>query len=439
MTTTPAHTPAPAATAAVGTPDTPALSMPRTRAGVAIGTHTIVDFFSFIIVPLMPLLGTRLDLTSGQIAVALAVGSVCSGVIQPIVAWLSDRWDTRVLGTLGFLVAVLAIGMIGHAQTYTHLLLIQALGTAGIGAFHPPAAAAVGQLAGQRRSLAVAVFFMAGMAGGMAGNAFTPLYVEQFGLRAITWFIPFGLLSVVILALAIHRVPHRALNAREMHNAQSPRDRRRRWNAVGLLFACNALRFTTNMALIYLYIEWITAFAASRAGQATIDETIGLRASLLNGPLQASMQLGMGGGGILLGWWLARRYEKPYLIAVPFIGAAIVAVFPHLDLLVETPFAWAILPAAFALAVAGGVGFGGLIPVSIALAQRLLPHRTSLASGLMLGGAWSLAFIGPILAERIHSTFGFVPAFTAVAGLLTLAGVLAIAIPGDLLRATARW
>jgi hypothetical protein len=74
------------------------------------------------------------------------------------------------------------------------------------------------------------------------------------------------------------------------------------------------------------------------------------------------------------------------------------------------------------------------VPLSIAAAQRLLPHRTTLASGLMMGGAWSLALVGPPLAQWI---FGLTSSLTITAsifaGVLMLSGVMIAFIPRRLI------
>ena len=88
----------------------------------------------------------------------------------------------------------------------------------------------------------------------------------------------------------------------------------------------------------------------------------------------------------------------------------------------------------FALGVLSGVGFGSVIPVSMSLAQRLLPHRTSLASGLMLGGAWAFAFIGPKWAQVVQDWAGLDMAFFVTAGALVVAGGIAALLPGALIR-----
>jgi len=400
-----------------------AISAPRLRAGVAIGAHTAVDFYSFLPIGLLPLLRARLDATPAQVALLLAVGSVTSGLVQPAAAFVSDRLNTRAIGTLGLLVAAVAICAMPFAPSFAVLLALYSTGAAGVGAFHPPAVAAVGQLAGRRRSLAVSVFFLAGMVGGILGNVLPPQHAARFGVESLAWLAIPGVVVAAALAWAIHAVPHRRHDAHESHRGLSRTDRRRRWAAVWLLYAGNFVRFSVNMALVYLLLAWVEQRVRSHASADPLALELAQRASAINGAMQAAMQVGMGGAGLAAGWFLRSHHEKAALVAVPMLGAAATALIPN-----------ASVPAGFALTVLAGVGFGGLVPVTIALAQRLLPHRTSLASSLMMGGAWAFAGVGSLAAERLHHALGLHSAFVATAAALALAGLLSLLLPGPLLR-----
>jgi len=434
------------------------------RFATTVGVHTVVDAFSFITVSLMPLLQTQLELADRQVALLLAVGSIASGLVQPLVAYVSDRWNTRLFGTLGLVVACLAISCVGLVNTFEQLLVIQVLGTMGVGAFHPPAAAAAGQLAGARRSLGVAIFFMSGMLGGVLGNVLSPVYVREvthavaaasiiaeteaakpdyrIGLKALVLFIIPGLIAAYCLARAIHRVPHRTSSARDTHRALPPKERAVRWRTVAMLYLGNIIWFTTNMSLVYLVFQWVKRFVAYDDGVPVgtpepigqLTEQAAAQAALLNGPMQASMQVGMGGAGLLAGWLLRAHHEKPAIVLAPLLGAAAIATFPHADAWRETITPAGALAIAFTLSVIAGMGFGGMVPVTISLAQRLIPHRTSMASGLMLGGAWAFAFIGPITTEHIHRTSGLNHASYAAAALLAASGILALGLPTKLIH-----
>lgn len=391
-------------------------SKPGLRAGVTIVTHFVVDVFSFVGVALLPLFAVLLDMPTEKKALLLALGSFCSGAIQPIVAWASDKFDTRALGTIGFVVAVLCIGNLGMATNFTQFAILYSLGAVGIGAFHPPAAAIVGHLGGSKRSMMIALFFLAGMSGGIIGNVFTPRYVEMMtpivdgipdthaGVLTLRWFIPIGLAFALMLALTIHKVGHRHSSSGH-HVSWDAKERRQRWFAVGVLYVANMVRFSVNMALIYLLVELAGEITLGRSESAISDAQIGVQASQLNGLFQASMQVGMGSIGIILGFMLSARFEKLAFVVLPILGSFALFMIPRAELIADG----AQVPVAIIGTILTGVGFGAVIPVSISLAQRLLPHRTSLASGLMLGGAWMLAFVGPIFAEIVHKGFASKP------------------------------
>lgn len=419
----------------------------RVRLASTVAVHGVVDFFSALIIPILTVLLGHLHLAPGQDAAVIALGSITSGLIQPIVAWASDRFDTRWLGTLGLAAAAIAIGSVGFVSPeplfglvsgYAQLLIIQAVGSAGIGAFHPVAAAAVGRLSGRRRSLGVSVFYVAGMIGGITGSITSPHWVKWLGLPALAWFIVPGLLSALALRWAIHGIAHRAEGAHERHAALPEAERNGRWAAVGLLYAGNVLRFTANMALVQLIIRWSETEALRRAGASILTPELRTTASTLNGALQAAMAVGMAIGGLAAGFTLRAHHEKAVLFIVPIAGAFGVAAIPlagqAAGALGDPTLVTAI---AFTLAVIAGWGYGGVIPITISLAQRLLPHRTSLASGLMMGGAWMVAAAGPFAARALYDRFGLGPAFLTIAGLLVVAGLLALPLRGAIIRQSA--
>lgn len=398
------------------------------RAAVTIATHTGVDYLSFVAIAIMPTLALRADMTKAQTATLLAIGSLASGGIQPVAAWLTDRFDSRLLAVFGVVLAALSIPAVGLATSFPMLAVLFGLGAMGVGAFHPPAAASIGALAGARRSMGVALFFLAGMFGGIGGNMLTPVWARQWGLTSLLWLALPSLALAAVLAWAIARVPHRAQGAHQEHAALPRDERRARRVAIGLLYAGNVVRFAVNQALVFLVIEWLERVAASRAAAGATPEQIAEHASSLNGPMQAAMQVGMGLTGLAAGAWLSARWEKAALVVTPLLGAAAV---------VAMPLAGDHLALGFVLIVLTGQGFGGLVPVTIAMAQRLLPHRTGLASGLMMGGAWMFAGVGAFVAERTLEAFGFDAAFWATGGMLVLCAALSALLPAAAAR-TAR-
>ncbi|MEL6739138.1 MAG: MFS transporter [Planctomycetota bacterium] len=398
---------------------------PRLRAGSTVGIHAFVDMTQFVVIALMPTLTLRLDLSGSQVAALLAMTAVSSGLVQPITAWLGDRHDTRWFGTLGVVLAGACVGSLPFLTGFWDLLVVTTLGAIGVGAFHPPANAAVGALVPARRTFWLSLFFLSGMAGGVLGNVGAPQAVAAGGLGVVMLLAPVGVVMMLWLAWSINGVAHA-----ERHEADGTRRRAGpgAWLAVWVLYAGNVVRFAVNNALFYLLIVSAEELTRERAGVEALTGALGEDASKLNGLFQGLMQVGSGGAALLLGLWLGHRREKTAIVVAPLLGAIAIWCMP-------------LLPGATALAllsVAAGVGFGAVVPVTVSMAQRLLPHRTGLASGLMLGGAWMFAGVGALSAEAMHERAGVEVAFSVVAGVLAFAGVVSLLVPTKALRACER-
>lgn len=403
-----------------------AITFVTQRLSILVIAHVIVDCFSMTVIPLLSVLEGRITISQGQGALLLAVGSLCSGLIQPVVAAASDRYNTRIFGPLGLLGAALALSMLGFVTTYSQLLILQAVATAGIGAFHPVGASAMGQLSGRRRSMGVAVFFTGGMIGSTTGSLLVPWLNESFGLRSLMWFVVPGVVGAIALWLAVGAIPHRHTQAGDRAAALSPAEVRRRWTSVAILYAGNIARFTVNQALITLVVRWAESITLSASGAAALDASLRESSSILNGRMQASMAIGMGIGGLLGAFVVRPGREKGILVGSAIIGVPAIICFP-----LASPWV------AVALAICAGVGFASATPVSIAVAQRLLPHRTSFASSLMMGGAWVFAASGPLLAQGLIDGLGLLGAFVTIAMLLAAAGALTVLLSSSLLLETA--
>jgi MFS transporter, FSR family, fosmidomycin resistance protein len=385
--------------------------------GVAFA-HAAVDLFSFVIIPLLTVLEGRLSLSPTEGAFLVAIGSIASGVVQPLTAFLGDRHDTRWIGVAGFVLCVVAASLVGQAHNYWQILGLQVLASMGSGAFHPPAAAVMGHLSGRKRGLGMGVFFAAGMLGGIGGNTLTPAWAKAISVESLAWWMIPGLVLAAIGGYVMLSSPQRHPGAHAHHASKSAHERRASWRGIGVLYAGNAIRFTVNSMLFLLLVRWSEHQALLEAHATVMDKAIRANASTINGPMQAAMQIGMGIAGLSLGALIKPRHERLVLTLAPMIGALTIVAFPHV------PHA-----AAFTLAILAGSAFAGVIPLTLSLAQRLLPHRTGLASGLMMGGAWSLAAIGPPLAQKLLDLLGQGPAFAISGGMLAISGLLALGLP----------
>ncbi len=384
---------------------------------VILVSHYAVDTYSALVPPLLGVIETSFRLTPERTAAFLGMGALFSGLAQPLYAWLSDRLNTRIFGALGVVLGGLGVTLIGYAETPTILFVLYALGMMGVGMYHPIAVSTIGRLAGDKRSLAISWFFVFGMGGWFTGSLAGPSLATGSGsLRNLVYLLLPGVIIGILLYFSIRKISHKRII--EPHESVSLKDYD--WRSIFFLYLSSVFRFMVNMGLIYLFVRWIERHVAESHTTWSLSDVADFSAPMI-GWANATMIVGQAIGGLSAGALLAEGKEKWAMIMIPILFAPVVACFALIE------------PGALGYVVCclAGIGFAAMTPVTISLGQRLMPFHTSLASGLMLGGAWTIASISPRIAEITVQTIDLSTAFLLVAGFQVLSGLSAIGIKGS--------
>lgn len=416
---------------------------PRAAFWTVFVSHFVLDLYPFFLFALAASLQARLALPEGQIALVLSLNPIISGISQPLFAWLGDRFNTRAFGPLGILGACVCMSLIGWADSLWELIVLTIIGMAGVGVYHPISSAVAGALgtrvmggvkwARSGAGLGLSLFFTAGMLGGFAGPLIASRINTAFGAEWLAVMIAPGLVMALLLWIMIRRVPHR-LDAPErrrraeraaaraeaaLHEVAGDGARRL---AVALLFVSNALRFTVNTSLYYLYKLW------GQAGWAGQPDVASARAS----DLISATTLGMAATGLLFGALTSAGREKWPIVLTGLAGAPIILLMP------EAGYAGML-----ALAFCSAISHFAAIPSAIGAAQRLLPHATGMAGAMLMGCGWVVSAGGLFLCKWLIDPvnglgLGIETGFHVVAGFSALAGLVALPLSSRLLRESVR-
>lgn len=383
--------------------------------------HVLIDFYAAVLVPVLVILEEQYHLSANHAAWLLGMGSVASGITQPLAALLGDRHQTRILGTLGLLLAAIGIGSIGWVRSPMELWTVYMAGMVGVGIFHPAAASAVGQLWYHHRSAAVGIFFVAGMSGGVVASVLVPRIADRTGsLSFLLWIVLPGIALAVMFQTVITKLHHGPQPS--VSPPPSGNTTRNHWMVVVLVYLGTFIRFTAQLALVYLFVRWVQGNLELQHNDWS-EEEISSRSAPIIGTLIAFNMAGSALGGLGVGIFVRPGREKWPLVLVPILLAPLAVIFPHVPLVYGN-----------ALCFLMGISSMSLIPVGVALAQRMLPRRTHLASGIMIGGAWLPAMCGPQLAEWGLQFYGDKVTFLLVAITISFSGILAIPLRSSVLQ-----
>ena len=377
--------------------------------------HFIVDTYSSIVAPLIGVIETEFGMKPEWAAILLGLGSVVSGLSQPVFAWVSDRTGSRIFGAIGIVLGGLGIGLIGFSSSITMVFGMFALGMVGIGMFHPIATAKIGAIAGDERGFAISLFFVFGMGGFFSGSLLGPNLVSYTDTLQSLWYliIP-GIFIAIFLQATINRPVDSDLGkSKKIEQNLSDYD----WLSIFMLFMSAVFRFFVNTSLIYLIVRWVEHDVAGLNPSLTAKE-VAKAAAPIAGAAGAVMFVGQGFGGLFAGSVIKLRREKLPLVLTPIVFA------PFVMLMAFAKPDWM----GFACCFFAGIGFAAMTPITISVGQQLMPSHTRLASGLMLGGAWVFASLGPPVCEWILKRNDLTTAFSVVGISMLFAGVAAMGV-----------
>src|SRR4051812_14043168 len=174
------------------------------------GAHMMVDGYGNIFAPMLPLLIPRLGLSLAAAGTLTMLYQLAASVAQVGFGHLADRWRPRLLLTLGPVVAVSVLSLVGLATSKAMLAAILLIGGLGGAAFHPPAAALAHRLGGERRGLSMSVYITGGTLGFALGPLFFAPAAERFGLE---WTPLLALPGLAVVAFFLRQVPAITLHA----------------------------------------------------------------------------------------------------------------------------------------------------------------------------------------------------------------------------------
>ncbi|MGH8960269.1 MAG: MFS transporter, partial [Jatrophihabitantaceae bacterium] len=349
------------------------------KRGVALMSvsHVIDDSYQGVVPALLPFFVADRNYSYAAVSGLTLAATLLSSVAQPAFGWWTDRRPRRWLIGAGILTAAAGVGAAGLFTSYAITWLVIAISGLGISAFHPSAARAARQAAGNSNR-AMSVFAVGGNAGFALGSLIATPVLLVVGLHGTVLLVLPALVMVVILALRLNSTLDGPAGARRRSLLPSGDDD---WPAF--------LHLTGVVIVRAVVFFGLTSFLA-------LYFIHGLHTSKAVGGAALSALLVAGGLGTLLGGWLADRVGRLSTIRV---GLALT--IPAIAGLVIFPS----VPAAFVFAALTGVALFMPFSVFVMLGQDYLPNRIGTASGVTVGLAVSVGgLFSPLLGWLADST-----------------------------------
>ena len=368
--------------------------------------HAVLDAYSSFLIPLLPLLALNLKLTPAQVGWLIPTMMITSSLFQPIYGLISDRYFKRAFAVAGPVIAAIFISSIGLAHSFPALLGLIVAGGIGIGAFHPQGAALAHRAAMDwnpaRQGLVMSIFSSSGTVGYALGPLMASICVLWFGLENSSYTIVFGILASAMLWMYCPELEPR------VKTEDSP----------SLLDLLKAAR----VPLTILYFAVVFRSAVSVSIQSYLpfwlrEHGLGLQ----NSSLVITGFIFFGGIGGFFGGALADRFgaRRVSMIAVVLSTPILLGGFLTHGML------------SYVLIMFGGMCLNLPLPISVVMAQRLVPGGASTVSALVMGFAWGLGALMNPITGKLSESFGLTNALVIVAVVPLLSAALFWCFPKD--------
>jgi FSR family fosmidomycin resistance protein-like MFS transporter len=366
---------------------------------VLASIHFLVDGFGNIFAPLLPLLIPRLHLSLAAVGTLQMCFQIATSVAQLGFGHIADQWRPRVLLIAGPIVALTILPIVGLSTSVWMLAAVLVVGGLGGAAFHPPAAAVVGRVSGERQGFAMAIHITGGSMGtALAPLAFAPA-VQYYGLSAAPLFIVPALLALSFLLRSIPRLER----MQEHHEHRGFAALKPYAQPLTLLYFIVVLRTLTATSFATFVPVMLTrrGMSVTQAGFAVaaylFASSVG---GFLGGPLADRF-----GARIIILWSLAS--SVPFLAIAPWLSG------------------WTLV----AVLALGGFLLQSTLPVNVTFAQMIAPISAATVSSLMMGFAWGSGGLSVPLVGMVADRIGIEQALSLVSAAPFVAAALAVPLP----------
>jgi len=340
--------------------------------------HTALDFYMTLAPPLYAVFKSHFGLTLVQTSFIPTFVVFCGSITQPLIGYFSDRRNRLALTGLGLLVCGVFVSTIGFAPAAWVLVCLLVAASLGSSLFHPTAGGLVTGLVPGRSNFTMAVF----LTGGTLGMAIAPVtgtqIVEHFGLESL-WVCVFPALVVsggMLLSARGYQEPVEPSSGPALNRSLL---RTREMRPLWTLYGISVLRSL-------IHTSFVGFIAVLGEGRGWSTSRIGW---VFSGYLICSTL------GRLTGGLLADRLSARKLLAFSNASSGVLHIgFCALAGIYGIP-----------VFLVAGYLFDLGITTNIVLAQRLLPRKTSTATGLVMGFSWGTAgLLIPLVGKLAEGT-----------------------------------
>jgi len=364
------------------------------------GAHFINDIYTGLLNPIMPFIAEQVKITMPIATIILSCSHIFSSLLQPYFGFFADKMRKRALIFWGLILTSTFISLVPAANNIKTMIGCIILGSLGSSLFHPQSLGFVLKFSTSDSVKNMGIFIAFGTLGFSLGPLLSSTIAQYFGLNRMPYLAILGLIWAPIMFACVPKFTRKNSTSPNIKLKQAFIDilSNKKLNILNIIAMLKSL-ITTSCSILLPFLWKAMGYTKFQIGLAMF------------------CFLFLGGIGSLL----SPRFEKQIGTANVFYISMILT-FPMMILFMLT---YKSIPElSFVIYVLMGFVTMFATPITMSMAQKVLPQYKSIIGGFINGFSWGIVAIAMSAIGFIAQATSIVPVLVVLSAIPAIASVL---------------
>lgn len=364
------------------------------------GAHFINDIYTGFLNPIMPFIAEQVRISMPVATIILSCSHIFSSLLQPYFGFFADKMRKRALIFWGLLFTSIFISLVPAASKIPLMILFIVLGSLGSSLFHPQSLGFVVKFSTSDKVKNMGIFIAMGTLGYSLGPLLSSTIAQYFGLNKMPFLAVLGIIWAFLMFSCVPKFSNIEQPKSDFKLKQAFIDilSNKKLNILNIIAMLKSL-ITTSCSILLPFLWKAQGYSKFQIGLALF------------------FFLFLGGIGSLL----SPKFEKKIGTANVFY-ISMIATFPMMVLFM---FTYKTMPE-ISFVIFALMGFVTMFatPITMSMAQQVLPQYKSIIGGFINGFSWGIVAIAMSAIGYIAQATSIVPVLTVIAVIPAVCSVL---------------
>lgn len=364
------------------------------------GAHFINDIYTGFLNPIMPFIAEQVKMSMPTATIILSCSHIFSSLLQPYFGFFADKIQKRAMIFWGLISTAVFISCAPAMKNIPMLLIFIILGSLGSSLYHPQALGLVSKFSKSNFAKNMGIFIAMGTLGFSMGPLVSSYIAQYFGLSKMPVLSILGIIWAGLMFTMVPKFSNEQTEKPNINLKQAFVDilSNRKLNILNTIAILKSL-VTTSCSILLPFLWKSQGYSKFQIGTALF------------------FFLFFGGIASLLSPKLEQKIGTANVFYVSMIST--------LPMMILFMFTYKTMPAvSFGIfAIIGFITFFAT-PVTMSMAQRVLPQYKSIIGGFINGFSWGIVAVAMSIIGYIAQATSIVPVLVIISIIPAVCSIL---------------